>query len=63
MNKRVIAKCHHCGGAIYVNERHQIVTDDTGSYRYHFDHGVDCLAAEKHAIEVMHQMELALEGD
>lgn len=63
MPKRVIAKCHYCGHYIHTGEQYKVTTSADGVRRYHFDHGLDCLAAEGHAIEVMHQMEAALEGD
>ena len=58
---RVVNYCAYCGGSIYNNERTKVTTTDTGVHHYHFDHGIDCLAREREAREIMHQMEMAFE--
>jgi len=57
MPKRVMYTCHYCGGPIYNGEQSKVTSSAAGIFHYHYDHGKDCLEAERRAKEVMHEME------
>lgn len=54
---KVMYTCAHCGQPIYNGERSKVTTDRDGIKHWHYDHGLDCLAANHEAYRVMQLME------